>query len=123
MLLTNPAPLHSRSCLYYFCNSLLVIKVGREEEERDKLETIVYWFTYIQKASESENTLPVVQGQQYSSYRMRDDVDVVSHLELIGSSTLVKEAVTVSNVPEASDIYALHVYYLQVSKLWRWREY
>lgn len=46
---------------------------------------------------------------------MRDDVDVVSHLELIGSSTLVKEAVTVSNVPEASDIYALHVYYLQVS--------
>ncbi|KAK4314086.1 hypothetical protein Pmani_014616 [Petrolisthes manimaculis] len=54
-----------------------------------------------------------IQGQQYSSYRIRDDVDVVSHLELIGSSTLVKEAVTVSNVPEASDIYALHVYYLQ----------
>lgn len=54
-----------------------------------------------------------LQGQQYSSYRLRDDVDVPTHLQLIGGSSLVREATTVSNVPEASDIYALHMFYLQ----------
>lgn len=54
-----------------------------------------------------------VQGQQYTSYRLREDVDVVSHLQLIGGSSVVREAVTVSNVPEANDLYVLHMFYLQ----------
>ncbi|KAG7166270.1 Chondroitin sulfate synthase 2-like [Homarus americanus] len=54
-----------------------------------------------------------LQGQQYISYRLREDVEVVSHLQLIGGSSLVREAVTVSNVPEANDLFALHMFYLQ----------
>lgn len=55
-----------------------------------------------------------LQGQEYTTYRLRDDVDVVSHLQLIGGSSLVREAVTVSNVPEANDVFTLHMFYLQV---------
>lgn len=54
-----------------------------------------------------------LQGQEYTSYRLREDAEVVSHLQLIGGSSLVREAVTVSNVPEANDVYTLHMFYLQ----------
>lgn len=54
------------------------------------------------------------QGQEYSSYRLREDVDVVSHLQLVGGSSLVRESVTVANLPEASDMFPLHMYFLQV---------
>lgn len=60
------------------------------------------------------------QGQQYNSYRLREDVDVVSHLQLVGGSSLVKECVTVSNVPEATDMFPLHMYFLQVILLYLW---
>ncbi|XP_050729542.1 chondroitin sulfate synthase 2-like [Eriocheir sinensis] len=54
-----------------------------------------------------------LQGQEYSSYRLREDVDVVSHLQLVGGSSLVRESVTVANLPEASDMFPLHMYFLQ----------
>lgn len=54
-----------------------------------------------------------LQGRQYVSYRLRDDAEVESHLQLIGTSSLVREAATVSNVAEASDMYILHKFYLQ----------
>uniref|UniRef100_A0A0P4W3X9 Hexosyltransferase n=1 Tax=Scylla olivacea TaxID=85551 RepID=A0A0P4W3X9_SCYOL len=54
-----------------------------------------------------------LQGQHYNSYRLREDVDVVSHLQLVGGSSLVQESITVSNVPEGSDMFSLHIYFLQ----------
>ena len=54
------------------------------------------------------------QGQQYSSYRLREDVDVVSHLQLVGGSSLVQQSISVSNVPEANDMFSLHMYFLKV---------
>ncbi|KAG0725180.1 Chondroitin sulfate synthase 2 [Chionoecetes opilio] len=54
-----------------------------------------------------------LQGQQYNSYRLREDVDVVSHLQLVGESSLVQESITVTNVPQATDMSTLHIYFLQ----------
>ncbi|XP_076048148.1 chondroitin polymerizing factor [Oratosquilla oratoria] len=54
-----------------------------------------------------------LQGQHYYSYHLRKGVEVNSHLDVVGSSLIVREAVTVSNVPEANDMYRLHLYYLQ----------
>ncbi|XP_045106284.1 chondroitin sulfate synthase 2-like [Portunus trituberculatus] len=54
-----------------------------------------------------------LQGQHYNSYRLREDVEVVSHLQLVGGSSLVQESITVTNVPEASDMFSIHIYFLQ----------